>query len=121
MTKVTSEQRRKWRVRKVLKKAAEKNERPRLSVHRSGKHIYAQIIDDAKGVTLASASTLDAALRKGLKSTANKEAAAAVGKQVAENAKKAGVEQVQFDRGAFKYHGRIKELADAARAAGLSF
>jgi large subunit ribosomal protein L18 len=119
--KPTSQQRRSWRVRKVIKKATEKNLRPRLSVHRSGQHIYAQIIDDVRGVTVAAASTVDTDLRKSLKNTANKEAAEAVGKLVAERAKKAGVEQVAFDRGSYAYHGRVKALAEAARAAGLSF
>jgi len=119
--KPTSKQRRQWRVRKVIKKASEKNLRPRLSVHRSGQHIYAQIIDDVKGVTLAAASTVDTDLRKALKNTSDKSAAEAVGKLVAERAKKAGVEQVAFDRGAYAYHGRVKALAEAARAAGLSF
>jgi large subunit ribosomal protein L18 len=119
--KPTSKQRRQWRVRKVIKKASEKNLRPRLSVHRSGQHIYAQVIDDLKGVTLAAASTVDTDLRKSLKSTSDKSAAEAVGKLVAERAKKAGVEQVAFDRGAYAYHGRVKALAEAARAAGLSF
>jgi large subunit ribosomal protein L18 len=119
--KSTTKQRRQWRVRKVVKKASEKNLRPRLSVHRSGQHIYAQVIDDVKGVTLAAASTVDTDLKKGLKKTADKSAAEAVGKLVAERAKKAGVEKVAFDRGSRSYHGRIKALADAARAAGLSF
>jgi large subunit ribosomal protein L18 len=118
--KPTSKQRRQWRVRKVIKKASEKNLRPRLSVHRSGQHIYAQVID-VQGVTLAAASTVDTDLRKSLKSTSDKSAAEAVGKLVAERAKKAGVEQVAFDRGAYAYHGRVKALAEAARAAGLSF
>ncbi|MBN8807000.1 MAG: 50S ribosomal protein L18 [Sphingomonas sp.] len=91
--------------------------RPRLSVHRSGKHIYAQVIDDEAGKTLASASTL--AGHEG--STANVAAATAVGKRVAEAAKAAGVTQVVFDRGGFLYHGRVKALADAAREAGLEF
>ncbi|MGJ3647041.1 50S ribosomal protein L18 [Sphingomonas sp. GlSt437] len=93
--------------------------RPRLSVHRSGKHIYAQVIDDAEGRTVAAASTLD----KGAKGTsgANIEAATNVGKRVAEAAKAAGVTQVVFDRGGFLYHGRVKALADAAREAGLEF
>lgn len=121
MIKSTSKQRRKWRVRKVVRKASEKNTRPRLSVHRTGQHIYAQVIDDAKGVTLAAASTLDADLKKSLKGTANKDAAQAVGKLVADRAKKAGVEQVAFDRGSYAYHGRVKALAEAAREAGLSF
>lgn len=90
-------------------------------MHRSGQHIYAQVIDDAKGVTLAAASTIDADLKKSLKKTADKAAAEAVGKLVAERAKKAGVEKVAFDRGTRAYHGRVKALAEAARAAGLSF
>ncbi len=118
---VTSKQRREWRVRKVVKKASEKNLRPRLSVHRSGQHIYAQVIDDAKGVTLAAASTADKDMKAKLKSTANKDAAQVVGKMVAERAKKAGVEKVAFDRGSYAYHGRVKALAEAAREAGLSF
>jgi large subunit ribosomal protein L18 len=121
IAKTASKQRRQWRTRKVSKKASEKNNRPRLSVHRSGQHIYAQVIDDAKGVTIAAASTVDTDLKKGLKKTANTDAATAVGKLVAERAKKAGVEKVAFDRGAYAYHGRIKALADAAREAGLSF
>ena len=119
--KVTSKQRRSWRVRKVVKKASEKNLRPRLSVHRSTLHIYAQVINDQTGVTLAAASTMDADLRKKLKSTSNKDAATAVGKLVAERAKKAGVDKVAFDRGSYMYHGRVKALAEAAREAGLSF
>ena len=118
---VTSKQRREWRVRKVVKKASEKNLRPRLSVHRSGQHIYAQVIDDAKGVTLTAASTADKDMKAKLKSTANKDAAQVVGKMVAERAKKAGVEKVAFDRGSYAYHGRVKALAEAAREAGLSF
>lgn len=120
-TKLDSKQRREWRVRKVVKKASEKNLRPRLSVHRSAQHIYAQVIDDVKGVTLASASTADADIKGKIKSTANKAAAEAVGKLVAERAKKAGVIQVAFDRGCYAYHGRVKALAEAAREAGLSF
>jgi len=91
--------------------------RARLSVHRSGKHIYAQVIDDEKGTTVASASTL--AGHEG--ATSNIAAASAVGKRVAEAAKAAGVTQVVFDRGGFLYHGRVKALADAAREAGLEF
>jgi large subunit ribosomal protein L18 len=93
--------------------------RPRLSVHRSGKHIYAQIIDDAAGATLASASTLEKDVRG--TSGANVAAATEVGRRVAEAAKAAGVTQVVFDRGGFLYHGRVKALADAAREAGLEF
>jgi len=111
--------RRKRRNRHHLSKAA--GGRPRLSVHRSGKHIYAQVIDDQAGATLAAASTVDKDLRSKLKSGANIDAAAAVGKLVAERAGKAGVKEVVFDRGGFIYHGRIKALADAAREGGLSF
>ncbi len=93
--------------------------RPRLSVHRSGKHIYAQVIDDAEGKTLASASTLDKDVKG--KTGATAEAATDVGKRVAEAAKKAGVTQVVFDRGGFLFHGRVKALAEAAREAGLEF
>jgi large subunit ribosomal protein L18 len=93
--------------------------RPRLSVHRSGKHIYAQVIDDAAGTTVASASTLE----KDVRGTAGSNVAAAteVGKRVAEAAKAAGVTQVVFDRGGFLFHGRVKALAEAAREAGLEF
>jgi len=93
--------------------------RPRLSVHRSGKHIYAQVIDDGEGKTLASASTIDKAVKG--KTGATIEAAQEVGKRVAEAAKAAGVTQVVFDRGGFLYHGRVKALADAARESGLEF
>jgi large subunit ribosomal protein L18 len=93
--------------------------RPRLSIHRSGKHIYAQVIDDAAGKTLASASTLEKDAR-GV-SGANIDAATAVGKRVAEVALKVGVTKVVFDRGGFLYHGRVKALAEAAREAGLEF
>ena len=96
------------------------NGRPRLSVHRSSKNIYAQIIDDVAGKTLASASTLDGDL-KALKTGADSAAAAAVGKLVAERAVKAGEKDVVFDRGAFIYHGRVKALAEAAREGGLNF
>jgi len=95
--------------------------RPRLSVHRTNKQIYVQVIDDVAGVTLAAASTLDKDLRETLKSGGNKDAAAAVGKLIAERATKAGVTAVAFDRGAFKFHGRVKALAEAAREGGLSF
>ena len=95
--------------------------RPRLSVFRSGKNIYAQVIDDAQGRTLAAASSLDKTLREALKTGADKAAAAAVGKLVAERALAAGVKEVVFDRGAYLYHGRVKALADAAREGGLAF
>jgi len=109
--------RRKIRNRNQLSKA--NNGRPRLSVHRSSKHIYAQIIDDACGVTLASASSLDKDMKG--KAGSNCDAATTVGKLVAERAKKSGVETVIFDRGGFIYHGRVKALAEAAREAGLKF
>lgn len=95
--------------------------RPRLSVFRSNKHIYAQIIDDGKGVTVASASSIEKDLRGSLKSCSDKEAAERVGKLVADRAVAAGVKDVVFDRGGYHYHGRVKALADAAREAGLLF
>ena len=95
--------------------------RPRLSVFRSGKHIYAQVIDDSAGRTLAAASTLDASLREGLRTGADRAAAGLVGKLVAERALAAGVTAVVFDRGSYIYHGRVKALAEAAREGGLSF
>jgi large subunit ribosomal protein L18 len=111
--------RRKQRVRTRLRQLA--GGRPRLSVFRSSQHIYAQIIDDAQGVTLAAASSIDKGLRDGLKTGADKAAAEAVGKLVAERAKEKGIVDVVFDRGGYIYHGRVKALADAARAAGLNF
>jgi large subunit ribosomal protein L18 len=95
--------------------------RPRLSVFRSGKHIYAQVIDDAQGRTLAAASSLDKGLKPELKTGADRSAAASVGRLVAERAIAAGVSAVVFDRGAYLYHGRVKALADAAREGGLAF
>ncbi|MEM7620410.1 MAG: 50S ribosomal protein L18 [Pseudomonadota bacterium] len=115
----TGSKRRKMRVRKHIRKVTQ--DRARLSVHRSSKHIYAQVIDDKSGNTVAAASTLDKDLRSSLKTGADCDAAKAVGKLVAERAVKAGVERVVFDRGAFLYHGRIKALADAARESGLNF
>ena len=111
--------RRKAKVRRNIRQTA--NGRPRLSVHRSSKHIYAQVIDDARGKTVAAASSLEKDLRGALKTGADKAAAAAVGKLVAERAAKAGVKQVVFDRGQYIYHGRVKALADAAREGGLDF
>jgi len=111
--------RRRQRVRFKLRQAGKL--RPRLSVFRSSRHIYAQIIDDAAGRTLAAASTLDEAVKQGLKTGADSEAAKAVGKAIAERAKAAGVVQVVFDRGAYMFHGRVKALADAAREGGLDF
>lgn len=95
--------------------------RVRLSVFRSSKHIYAQVIDDAAGRTLATASSLEADMRKDLKTGADKDAATAVGKLVAERALAAGVKEVVFDRGSYLYHGRVKALAEAAREGGLAF
>jgi large subunit ribosomal protein L18 len=95
--------------------------RLRLSVFRSSKHIYAQVIDDAAGRTVASASSMDEGLRKSLKTGADTEAAKAVGKLLAERATAAGVKDVVFDRGGYMYHGRVKALADAAREGGLTF
>ena len=112
-------ERRKARVRREIKAAA--NGRPRLSVHRSSQHIYVQVIDDLAGVTVCAASTLEKDMRGSLKTGANVEAAAAVGKLIAERAVAKGVKQVVFDRGAFIYHGRVKALADAAREGGLDF
>ena len=94
---------------------------PRLTVHRSGRHLYAQVIAPEGGEVLAAASTLQKDVRDGLEGTCNKDAAAAVGKIVAERALKAGVKEVAFDRSGFKYHGRVKQLADAAREGGLQF
>ena len=109
--------RRKQRVRLSLRRSA--NGRPRLSVFRSSKHIYAQVIDDLKGETLASASSLEKEMRE--KTGANIDAAKAVGKLVAQRAIEKGVKTVVFDRGGYLYHGRIKALADAAREGGLQF
>jgi large subunit ribosomal protein L18 len=111
--------RREVRVRKALKKVA--GGRPRLTVFRSSAHIYAQVIDDKRGHTVAAASSLEKDLRAKLKTGANKDAAIEVGKLVAERAKAAGVDKVIFDRGAYIYHGRVKALADAAREGGLEF
>jgi len=106
---------------RVRKKISGTAERPRLNVFRSLKHIYAQIIDDDRGVTLVSASTLSPELRGQLKSGSNKEAAAAVGRLVAQKALERGIKKVVFDRGGYIYHGRVKALAEAAREAGLEF
>ena len=119
--KLVSQSRREWRVRNPIKKASEKNLRPRLSVYRSNTHIYAQVINDETGKTLVSASTVDADLKGKLKATSNKDAAGAVGKLIAERAVKAGLKDVAFDRGSYRYHGRVKALAEAARESGLSF
>ena len=112
-------ERRRTRLRFQLRRKA--GGRPRLSVFRSGKNIYAQVIDDVAGRTVAAASSLDRDLRERLGSGADADAAAAVGKLVAERAVAAGVSQVVFDRGAYLYHGRVKALAEAAREGGLAF
>ena len=112
-------ERRRERLRFQLRRKA--GGRPRLSVFRSGKNIYAQVIDDSVGRTVASASTLEKEIREGLKTGADKAAAEAVGKLVAERAVAAGITQVVFDRGSYLYHGRVKALADAARSGGLAF
>ncbi len=116
---ISSFDRRKARVRRTLRRA--QGDRPRLSVFRSSKHIYAQIIDDTKGNTIAAASTIDTDLKGNLKKSTDVAAAAQVGKLVAERALKAGIKDVVFDRGGYIYHGRVKALADAAREAGLNF
>ena len=111
--------RRKKRNRYNLRRAAQG--KPRMSVFRSSKHIYVQIIDDGQGRTLAAASTVDKEVRAKLKSCATKEAASAVGSAIAERARKAGVEEVVFDRGGYNYHGRVRALAEGAREGGLRF
>jgi len=112
-------ERRRGRVRGALRRAA--HTRKRLSVFRSSKHIYAQVIDDDRGVTVVSASSLEKATRESLKTGANVDAAKAVGKLIAQRAQEKGVKDVVFDRGSYLYHGRVKALADAAREGGLSF
>jgi large subunit ribosomal protein L18 len=111
--------RRQGRVRGVLRQAA--GERKRLSVYRSSKHIYAQVIDDDRGITLASASSIEKTTRGTMKTGASVDAAKAVGKLIAERAKEKGITDVVFDRGSYLYHGRVRALADAARESGLSF
>ena len=111
--------RRARRTRYQLRKRAKG--RPRLSVFRSGLHIYVQVIDDGGGKTLAAASSVEKDLRKKLKTGGNVEAATEVGKLIAERAKKAGISEVVFDRGGYAFHGRVKALADAARESGLNF
>ena len=110
--------RRRFRVRKRLRGTSE---RPRLSIFRSHRHIFAQLIDDATGNTVASAGSMDKELVKGISYGGNKDAATAVGKAIAERAKKAGVEACALDRGHCKFHGRVAALAEAAREAGLQF
>jgi len=108
-------------IRRKVKLATARSGRARLSVFRSSKHIYVQLIDDAKGETLATASSLEKTLRESAKTGANIDAAKAVGKLIAERAKEKGIKDVVFDRGGYLYHGRIKALADAAREGGLNF
>ena len=115
----TTADRRKARVRRTV--LAHSGGRPRLSVFRSSKQIYAQVIDDQRGHTIAAASSLEKAVRESMKTGADVEAARRVGKELAERAKKTGVDKVVFDRGGYMYHGRIKALADGAREAGLEF
>jgi large subunit ribosomal protein L18 len=124
--KTTAPQRRSYRTRNKIRRVnidrvGARAIRPRLSVYRSGKQIYAQVIDDLKGATLASASTLDKELKEKLKTGANQDAAQEVGKLLAARAKKAGVKEVVFDRGCYIYHGRVKALAEGAREGGLNF
>ncbi|HYB52683.1 MAG TPA: 50S ribosomal protein L18 [Thermoanaerobaculia bacterium] len=116
--KVEARQRVRVRIRSRLRGSAE---RPRLAVFKSGRHIYAQVIDDASGATLAHASSLDPGLRAEIKTGANVEGARRVGRLVAERAKQKGVSRVVFDRGGYVYHGKVKALADAAREGGLEF
>jgi large subunit ribosomal protein L18 len=106
---------------RVRKKLAGTPERPRLAIFRSSKHIYVQVINDETGTTLASAGTLDPEIRAELKYGGNKQAATAVGKLIADRAKKAGIDKVCFDRRSYKYHGRVAALADAVREGGLQF
>jgi len=117
--KLNLQERRRARLRYQLR--LKSGGRPRLSVFRSGKHIYAQVIDDKAGRTLAAASTLEKAQRESLRTGADRDAASVVGKLLAERAKAAGVTEVVFDRGPYLYHGRVKALADGAREGGLSF
>lgn len=111
----------KRRQRRTRTSLLSKTKRPRLSVFRSSKHIYAQVIDDVKGVTVVAASSLDKDLKGKLRTGADRAAASEVGKLLAERAKASGIEAVVFDRGGYMYHGRIQALADAAREAGLKF
>ena len=117
MDKKTTRIRRARRTRAKIRELAV----PRLTVHRTPKHIYAQIIDASGSKVVVSASTLDKDLREAIKNTGNRDAAAVIGKAIAERAKSAGIDKVAFDRAGFKYHGRVQALADAAREAGLQF
>ncbi len=119
--KQTKNAMRQSRQKRVRKKVFGTAERPRLNVYRSSKNMYAQIIDDVSGTTLVSASTMDKDIKAAVSSTSNKEAAKAVGEAVAKKALDKGIENVVFDRAGYLYHGRVKELADGARDAGLKF
>jgi len=121
ITKINKNQERKRRHERVRNNISGTKERPRLNVFRSSKHIYVQIIDDTAGRTIVSASTLDPALKGEIRCGGNKEAARAVGKLIGERAHEAGIQKVVFDRGGYIYHGRVKELAEAAREEGLDF
>ena len=121
VSKPNSNKQRQIRHMRVRNKISGTAERPRLNVYRSLNNIYAQVIDDVKQTTLVSASTLDEELKGKLNGTGNKEAAKAVGELVAKRAIEKGIKEVVFDRGGYIYHGRVKELADAARNAGLEF
>lgn len=116
--RAVAREKRKRRIRKLISGTAE---RPRLTVFRSGRHIYAQVIDDEAGRTLASAATVQAAVGEGSKHCSNLEGAKKVGKAIADAAANAGIKSVVFDRNGYLYHGRIKALAEAAREAGLDF
>ena len=119
--KVSRDQHRRRIHERVRTRVTGTPERPRLCVYRSLGHIYAQVIDDRTGKTLASASSVDKETKKNLKGGGNVAAAKVIGKAIADRAKAAGVSKVVFDRGGYKYHGRVKALADAAREAGLQF
>lgn len=126
MAQMNAKTRRTFRTRNKIRRinvdrVGNRESRPRLSVHRTGQHIYAQVINDIEGKTLAAASSLDAEVKEKTKKGTNKEAAKEVGKLVAGRAKKAGVSKVVFDRGSYLYHGRVKELAEGAREGGLEF
>lgn len=121
ITKASKNATRRKRHQRVRNKVTGTAERPRLNVFRSAKHMYAQIIDDMTGSTLAAASTLDADVKEGISSTGNKEAAKKVGEVVAKRAKEQGIEEVTFDRGGYIYHGRVQNLAEGAREGGLKF
>lgn len=121
ITKVDKNKARQRRHLRVRKKISGTAERPRLNVFRSAKHMYAQVIDDVKGVTLVSASTLDKELKGQVENGGNVEAAQKVGALIAQRAKAKGIDKVVFDRGGYLYHGRVQALAEAAREAGLEF